>query len=86
MQEPFQSLDDCQGNHYKVQLNGYAYLLEKYYGLKVVGMYVVCTHPDNGTAAFVDRVPFMKAQVERMMEYQRCRARELRCMASHDTR
>jgi hypothetical protein len=44
---PFDHLDDCQGNHYRLQLNMYKYILETYYEVSVAAMYVVCTHPDN---------------------------------------
>ena len=39
---PCEHLDDCQGNHYRLQLNCYKYMLEKYYGKVVSGTYVVC--------------------------------------------
>jgi hypothetical protein len=42
MKPPFDQLPDCQGMHYRVQLNAYKYLIEKYYGRVVSAMYVVC--------------------------------------------
>jgi hypothetical protein len=74
MKAPLHHLEDCQGNHYRLQLNCYKYLLEKYYGQIVVSMHVVCCHPDNGDYAFVDDVPVMKNEAEAMMSYQRQRA------------
>ncbi len=74
MKVPLHHLDDCQGNHYRLQLNCYKYLLEKYYGQIVASMHVVCCHPDNGETAFVDDVPVMKNEAEAMMSYQRQRA------------
>jgi len=41
--------------------------------VRVESMYVVCTHPDNGAHAFVDRVPNMDAEIFVMMEHQRRR-------------
>lgn len=61
------------GVQYRLQLNCYRYILEKYYGVRVESMYVVCTHPDNGAHAFVDRVPNMDAEIFVMMEHQRRR-------------
>ena len=49
------------------------YILEKYYNVRVAGMYVVCFHPDVGESPFVDTVPFMPAEVEAMMQDQRHR-------------
>ena len=74
MKVPLHHLDDCQGNHYRLQLNCYKYLWEKYYGHIVASMHVVCCHPDNGETAFVDDVPVMKNEAEAMMSYQRQRA------------
>lgn len=39
-------LDDCNYNHYTLQLNIYKYILEKYYGLSIKGMFIVVCHPD----------------------------------------
>ncbi len=71
---PLIHLEDCQGNHYRLQLNCYKYILEKYYGQITASMHVVCCHPDNGEYAFVDDVPVMKNEAEAMMSYQRQRA------------
>ncbi len=84
MAYPLSHLDDCAGNHYRLQLNCYRFMLEKYYSKTVSGMWVVCTHPDNGAEAFLDRVPFLQAETEAMMQYQRERARETRSMTSED--
>ena len=74
MKGPLMHLEDCQGNHYRLQLNCYKYILEKYYGHSIASMHVVCCHPDNGEYAFVDDVPLMKSEAEAMMSYQRQRA------------
>jgi hypothetical protein len=49
------------------------YVLEKYYGVRVAEMYVVCFHPDVGESAFIDTVPSMPTEVEAMMQEQRSR-------------
>ena len=90
MKGPLMHLEDCQGNHYRLQLNCYKYILEKYYGQIIASMHVVCCHPDNGECAFVDDVPVMKSEAEAMMSYQRQRAaritggHEQRSVSSHE--
>ena len=54
MKSPLQHLDDCSGVQYRLQLYCYKFIIEKYYGLQVVQMCVVCAHPDNGEHVFVD--------------------------------
>jgi ATP-dependent exoDNAse (exonuclease V) beta subunit len=53
LRNPFQNckrclshLEDCNYNHYTLQLNIYKYILEKYYGLPIKGMFIVVCHPD----------------------------------------
>jgi hypothetical protein len=74
MNYPLDHMDDCSGQHYRLQLNCYRFLLEKYYGVTISRMLVVCTHPDNGDEAFVHEVPVMKAETEYLMWWQRDRA------------
>ncbi len=85
MLPPLQHVDDCLGMHYRIQLNAYRYILQKYYGHRVDGMFVVCTHPDNGSTAFVDTVPVMYDEVESMMEEQRQRVHEMASMSAADS-
>lgn len=40
-------VDDCNFNHYCLQLNVYRHVLEKYYGKKVEEMFLVVLHPNN---------------------------------------
>ncbi len=84
MLEPLTHLEDCAGVHYRLQLNIYRYLLQKYYGKKVAGMWVVCTHPENEGGAFLDRVPVMSEEVDAIMERQRRRAAESAAMMAND--
>ena len=74
MAPPLEHLDDCKGNHYRLQLNCYRYLLQKYYGVSVSAMFVVCVHPDVGSSPFVDDVPIMPSETEALMCWQRARA------------
>lgn len=74
MKPPFAHLPDCAGVHYRLQLNCYRFLIEKYYGRQVGRMVVVGTHPDNGSSPFLDEVPVLDAEVESLMAWQRSRA------------
>jgi hypothetical protein len=47
MKAPFERFPDCNFYHYSVQLNIYCYILEKQYGLKVMGMALVVLHENN---------------------------------------
>ena len=47
MQPPLHEMDECQGCHYRLQLNIYKWILEKYYDLTVQDMKVVCVHPES---------------------------------------
>ena len=85
MKEPLNHLEDCSGIQYRLQLNAYKFMLEKYYHAEVAEMYVVGAHPDNEEEVFVDRVPVMEAEVSGMMAYQRARARETSAMEAEDS-
>ena len=78
-------IPDAQGHHYRLQLNLYKYIIEHYYGYRVAEMWVVCLHPDNGHAAFVDRVPLLQSEVASMMAHQRMRVRENEAMQVEDS-
>lgn len=43
---PLQDYDDCNFVSYSLQLNIYRYILEKHYGLKIAGLFLVVIHPD----------------------------------------
>ena len=43
------SIDDCNYEHYSLQLNIYKYLLEKNYGFEVSELAIVVFHPNNKT-------------------------------------
>ena len=46
---PLSHVDDCNYWHYTLQLNVYAWILEKHYGIPISGLYLVILHPDNTT-------------------------------------
>lgn len=43
---PLKHLDNCNFNHYVLQLNIYRHLIETYYDQKVSGMFLVILHPN----------------------------------------
>ncbi|CAE7445428.1 unnamed protein product [Symbiodinium sp. CCMP2592] len=64
MHAPLQGINDSQGHHYRLQLNIYKWILEKYYHVKVAGMKVVCIHPRYLPDGFVDDEPAPQPQRE----------------------
>lgn len=44
---PCKKLDNCNYNHYFLQLNIYRYILEKNYGVKVCALMIVVLHPSQ---------------------------------------
>ena len=67
MMYPLQHLPDCAGMQYRLQLNAYRYILEKYYSLSVSRMLIVCCHPENGSIPLVDEVARLEPETESMM-------------------
>ena len=67
MQKPLSHLYDCSGMQYRLQLNAYRYLLEKYYDMTVSRMLVVCCHPEHDPFPLVDEVARLEAETESMM-------------------
>ena len=71
MRSPLDEVPDCQGEHYRLQLNIYSWILQKYYDIKVQAMHVVCVHPAYLPDGWVDIAPDMKQVVEKLMESRR---------------
>ena len=70
MRPPLQHLPDAAGIKYRLQLNIYKWILEKYYGVVVVDMFVVCLHPEHAGHPWIDHVPHMTAEAEAIMAWQ----------------
>ena len=68
MSPPLQDLEDCQGCHYRLQLNIYKWILQTYYGISITAMKVLCVHPRYLPGGFVDDVPDLQAEVSKLME------------------
>ena len=71
MKPPLQHTADCQGEHYRLQLNIYKWILEKYYGVRVAGLKLVCVHPRYLPDGFVDEVPDMQDAICVLMQSRR---------------
>ena len=71
MKPPLQNVSDCQGEHYRLQLNIYMWILQKYYGVPVAGMKVVCVHPRYLPQGFVDDVPNQQELISVLMQSRR---------------
>ena len=44
---PFEDMDDCNYNHYTIQLNIYRSILERKYNKKIIAMFIIVLHPKN---------------------------------------
>ena len=65
-------LPDTNYWHYSLQLNTYKYLLEKNYGEKVVGMYLVCLHPNNANKSYIKiEVPDLGEEIKDLMSLRK---------------
>jgi hypothetical protein len=67
---PVDHLPDSNYWHYSLQLNTYRYILEKYYGIHIEGMYLVFLHPDFPSFKRI-AVNRMDDEVEAMIETRR---------------
>ena len=62
-------LPDSNFWHYSLQLNTYKYLLEKNYGKKINGMYLVCLHPNNSNNSYIRlEVPSLDNEIKNLMQ------------------
>ena len=64
---PLSHLDDCNLNHYALQLNCYRHILEKHYGVLIIVMFLVILHPNNSDFVVIT-VPRIEKEVELMWE------------------
>jgi ATP-dependent exoDNAse (exonuclease V) beta subunit len=65
-------LPDTNFWHYSLQLNMYKTILETKYNKKVVGLFLVCLHPDNPYKNY-DRieVPFLEKEMRELLELRK---------------
>ena len=71
MSGPLSSVPDCQGEHYRLQLNMYKWILTKYYEKDIKSMMVVSTAANATKEPFVDLVPDMQETVGKLMSVRR---------------
>ena len=58
--------------HYTLQLNTYKAIIEEKYGMKVVGLCLVCLHPDNCNKNYqIIKVPFVEKEIMELFEYRK---------------
>lgn len=65
-------IQDCNFWHYSLQLNTYRAILEKKYGLKISGLFLVICHPDSWTGTY-DRIEThdLRKEVEDLFEWRK---------------
>jgi hypothetical protein len=65
-------LPDTNFWHYSLQLNIYKTILEHKYGKKVVGLFLVCLHPDNPYKTY-DRIEvnIMEEEMAKLLEHRK---------------
>jgi len=65
-------LPDTNFWHYTLQLNTYRAIIEEKYGMKVVGLCLVCLHPDNCNKNYqIIKVPFIDKEIVDLFEYRK---------------
>lgn len=63
----FSHLDDCNFNHYSIQLNCYRHILVSAYGKIVSAMYLAIFHPDSPTYQCM-QVPMITSPIEKLID------------------
>jgi hypothetical protein len=63
-------LEDTNFWHYSLQLNTYKTIIEEKYGKKVVGLCLVCLHPNNDNYQLIE-VPFLQQEMIDLFEYRK---------------
>ena len=63
---PMQEYDDCNYCHYMLQVNIYAYLLEKHHHVRVIGLMLTIFHPNNKGYLLIP-VPRLKELTESIL-------------------
>lgn len=58
--------------HYALQLNGYKYILEKYYDKIIDNLFLVCLHPDNKNKNYLlIKIPNLQKEIEELFTEQK---------------
>lgn len=64
---PLSHLDDCNLNHYALQLNCYRHILERCYGIAIQSLFLVVIHPNNPNFIMIP-VPRIEHEIGFMWE------------------
>lgn len=66
-----EGMPDTNFWHYSLQLNIYKYLLEKNYGKKVEGLFLVVLHPNNKNSSYIRlEVPDLQEEIKRLAKHR----------------
>lgn len=79
MRPPFEHLDDCKGAGYALQTSIYQYVLEREYGMVIGDRILLSLHAG---APFATSVPYLKAEVEFIMQRRFALTRARRAVAA----
>lgn len=60
-------LDDCNYNHYTLQLNVYKTIIERNYGYKITKLAIVVFHPDNSNYNLYE-LPFLEKEMKELFD------------------
>jgi hypothetical protein len=71
MTGPLSHLQDCNFNKYALQLSTYAYLYQLATGAKICNLHILFIPPENFLSWRKIYVPYMKLEVEAMLEYKK---------------
>lgn len=71
-------LPDCNFYHYSLQLNTYKAILERNYGVKIDGLYLICLHPNNENNSYI-RIPCqdMTNEIKCLFDYRKKMLQEI---------
>lgn len=69
MTGPLSHLQDCNYNHYSLQLSTYAWMLQQKTGCKIGSLHIRFFPPTNLLGHYPIPVPYMKYEVEQMLQF-----------------
>ena len=75
---PVSHLPDCVGMRYRLQLNCYRYILQKYYSVQVRRMIIVCCHPEHFPRTLADEVAVLEVEASALMSAWQSQQQDVR--------
>lgn len=73
---PINHLDDCNYNHYSLQLNMYKIILEKVYNQKVKELFLIILYPDNDNYIKIN-IEIMDKEINYLLDFRKKQLIEL---------